>query len=629
MPEHLRDEQAGIEALRYRLMSGVALLMMALCLIVMVSAILTQNQIALIIGGLGMVCGATVYYFHVRGSSHVASILALLAINIILSVIGYLLNYRANLVLYCILPLLVLYLFYGTQSSWLLIVWSIVATIPYLIWGYGHQFSSFFEYPPNYSIRFWHLFNYVMTMTFISAILYLFSKEQKRSRTIMAEQLTMIDTHRKQLADSEANLNAIVLSLNDVVFQVDQQHIIRSVWASKTFSLYRDATSARGKHIAHVFPAGLLSVLESALHSAFSVEHSQSIEYYFAPQQEWYLFKIAPVAVESGVEQSSVFVERSASIVVSNITDSKTRDERVMELNRQFAELNEELEARVIERTKEVDDSKMELQIQVVERWMAEQRLAEALGREHTFNEMKTHLIQMLSHQFRTPLTYIQNGFDFIAYANKHNKPMSPERMHRTMNSVNQGIEQIVGLIDGVTSLMSIQTELLSENATDCDITMIMKEAVQMLSTVPDINERLDVKIQGTPVAQTIAGAVRITVREMIKNALMYSPAHTPVEVYVEEDLIDFEGLESVGIRITVNDHGKGVPHGEEKRIFDYFYRAGEQSAVGGDRALGIGLGLGAFCVRLLRGSIRYQPPTNDTGHATQFILEFPQFMTT
>ncbi len=630
-PSSLRTNPMGL--LRYRTAAGATLLMMGIMATSSLSALVMQRQVILQICLGGLFLAVVAYVLHVRGMQNIAGFIALTTALLCISAVVVVVRMQANTTMYfCLLPIGV-YLYYGLENYRAIIGFTLLSIIPYLVWIFVMPLQLSEYYPTIFIARFWNIFNFLSTMLSIGAVLYLFAREELNSKNTMAYQLALIEENRMRLAENEANLHAIVLSLDDIVFQIDYHLIIRNVWSSKRLSLYEDALATKGKHVEDVFPSDILPNLQASLRQAFDQQVSAQISYFFLPTNEWYMFRISPVTFmsQSGEEQNANMLslrQRTASIVVSNITEDKIRDAKT-ELNRQLVELNEQLEARVAERTKELDDSKMELQIQVVERWMAEQKLAEALGREHTFNEMKTNLIQMLSHQFRTPLTYIQNGFDFIDLAMKKAKPLSPEKMERVMQSVSAGMEQIVDMIDGVTSLMTVQTELLSEKPSDFDLTKTMNTVLSTVSYISFAQERVKVHIDGMPVAQSIAGAVLIVIRELVKNALLYSPKESQVCVEITEDIIDFEGLESAGIRVVVSDHGKGIPQEEEEKIFDYFYRAGEQSAVGSDRALGIGLGLATFCTRLTQGSLRYVAPSAATNNRTQFVFEFPQFMTT
>ena len=65
----------------------------------------------------------------------------------------------------------------------------------------------------------------------------------------------------------------------------------------------------------------------------------------------------------------------------------------------------------------------------------------------------------------------------------------------------------------------------------------------------------------------------------LLENALKYTPQGSPLEIDA--------GVTPAGITVTIADRGPGLPPGEERLIFDKFYRGARAGA-----ASGVGLGL-------------------------------------
>jgi two-component system sensor histidine kinase KdpD len=65
----------------------------------------------------------------------------------------------------------------------------------------------------------------------------------------------------------------------------------------------------------------------------------------------------------------------------------------------------------------------------------------------------------------------------------------------------------------------------------------------------------------------------------LLENATKYTPAGTPIDIAAEQT----DGV----VRVDVLDRGPGIPPGEERRIFEKFYRAAHEGS-----ATGVGLGL-------------------------------------
>ena len=82
------------------------------------------------------------------------------------------------------------------------------------------------------------------------------------------------------------------------------------------------------------------------------------------------------------------------------------------------------------------------------------------------------------------------------------------------------------------------------------------------------------------PLVSADAELLSLALRQVIDNALKYSPTGTPIGIVAD--------LEGDRVVIRVHDRGPGIPERERERIFDKFYRRGAVR----DRVPGTGLGL-------------------------------------
>jgi len=105
---------------------------------------------------------------------------------------------------------------------------------------------------------------------------------------------------------------------------------------------------------------------------------------------------------------------------------------------------------------------------------------------------------------------------------------------------------------------------------------------------------------------------LRQVVSNLVRNAIIHTPPATPVEVLLEQS--DGHAV------LSVVDHGRGLPKGEEGRVFEPFHRAdpGRSRDRGGS---GLGLSIVAAVVAAHGGTV--QALGTDGGGAT-FRIELP-----
>jgi len=101
-------------------------------------------------------------------------------------------------------------------------------------------------------------------------------------------------------------------------------------------------------------------------------------------------------------------------------------------------------------------------------------------------------------------------------------------------------------------------------------------------------------------------------VRNLLDNAVKYSPDHRAVEV----------GLSSGdgSVRIVVRDHGMGIPVHERDTIFGKFQR-GEQARLHGIKGTGIGLAMVDEIIRAHHGRVEVE---SEPGHGSTFTIVLP-----
>ena len=108
---------------------------------------------------------------------------------------------------------------------------------------------------------------------------------------------------------------------------------------------------------------------------------------------------------------------------------------------------------------------------------------------------------------------------------------------------------------------------------------------------------------------------IEILVRNLVDNALKYAGRPPIIDIQVEVD--DIAGVAT----LSVSDNGKGIPRHLRRKIFNRFYRIGnelERTKPG----TGLGLFLVRSIVRRLNGSIRVTDVPKNTG--TRFELRLP-----
>jgi two-component system, OmpR family, sensor kinase len=226
---------------------------------------------------------------------------------------------------------------------------------------------------------------------------------------------------------------------------------------------------------------------------------------------------------------------------------------------------------------------------------------------ERTRSEQRLRrFIADASHELRTPLTSIRGYAELL----RRGAERSPEDAELARRRIEAEAIRMSVLVDDMLLLARLDQGRPLE-----------REPVDLLSIVRDARSDASAVAPGRDVTLAALDHVVVTgddlrlrqvVGNLVRNALVYTPASAPIEI----------GLARRDGRavLTVADHGPGLPPDVAARVFEPFYRgdAGRSRDRGG---AGLGLSIVAAVVAAHQGQVRVRQ--TEGGGAT-FEVELP-----
>ncbi|MFK3980979.1 MtrAB system histidine kinase MtrB [Micromonospora sp. NPDC050397] len=243
-----------------------------------------------------------------------------------------------------------------------------------------------------------------------------------------------------------------------------------------------------------------------------------------------------------------------------------------------------------------------------------------------SFNQMATNLQRQIvrleemsrlqrrftsdvSHELRTPLTTVRMAADLIFAERDEFDPA----VARSAELLQAELDRFEGLL----------TDLLEISRFDAGFAMLDAEPTDLVPVVHRVVDRLDglaarlgVPLRMTTpdlpvIAEVDPRRVERILRNLVGNAVEHGEGR-PVEVVL--------GVDEQAVAITVRDHGVGLKPGEEKLVFNRFWRADPSRArqTGGT---GLGLSISLEDARLHGGWLE---AWGAPGQGAQFRLTLP-----
>jgi signal transduction histidine kinase len=240
--------------------------------------------------------------------------------------------------------------------------------------------------------------------------------------------------------------------------------------------------------------------------------------------------------------------------VLRDITQRKTAE-------REIQALNQNLEARVVERTAELKAANKEL-------------------------EAFTYSV---SHDLRAPLRHIR-GFTQVLVDEFHSS--LPAEAQRHLQSIERGAQRMGQLVDELLKLSHLGREALTVEVTR--LSSLVKDVVNLLT--PEIEGRpVEWKIDELPSVECDPILIRQVFQNLISNALKYSRPRSPA-------VIEIGQTEREGERVIfVKDNGVGFDMKYSDKLFGVFQRLHRAEEFEGT---GIGLATVQRIIKKHRGRV-------------------------
>ncbi|MFI1518407.1 sensor histidine kinase [Kitasatospora cineracea] len=220
--------------------------------------------------------------------------------------------------------------------------------------------------------------------------------------------------------------------------------------------------------------------------------------------------------------------------------------------------------------------------------------------------ERQTRLIADAGHELRTPLTSLRTNVDLLIRSDAQGRALPAETRARMLGNMKAQMQELTVLIG----------DLLQLSRPDTPNPEAVRTVVPFHETVgralergrlrgPSLVFETDVRpwyVHGDP------AALERAVINLLDNAVKYSPPAGTIEVSLREG------------RLTVRDHGPGIPAEELPYVFDRFWRSPSSRQLPGS---GLGLSIVAQTVQDTGGQVSLGPAPNG-GPGAQAVVLLP-----
>jgi two-component system sensor histidine kinase MtrB len=214
-----------------------------------------------------------------------------------------------------------------------------------------------------------------------------------------------------------------------------------------------------------------------------------------------------------------------------------------------------------------------------------------------------------VSHELRTPLTTVRMAADLIFSEREDFDPA----VARSAELLQAELDRFEGLLTDLLEISRFDAGFAALDAEHSDLVPIVRRVTERLAGLAErAGVEVELRLPDTPViAEVDPRRVERVLRNLVGNAIEHAEAK-PVIVTMSTD--------EAAVAVTVRDYGIGLKPGEERLVFNRFWRADPSRArqTGGT---GLGLSISVEDARLHGGWLE---AWGAPGEGSQFRLTLP-----
>lgn len=226
------------------------------------------------------------------------------------------------------------------------------------------------------------------------------------------------------------------------------------------------------------------------------------------------------------------------------------------------------------------------------------------------FERLQGEFVAGVSHELRTP---IANMSMVVQMLKEESEAAQTDKYQEYVDTLASQSQRLSDFADRILDVFQLEKGEISLQPRPLPLSLLAERSIDEWNS--DGEDRLVIRTpEISPWVWADENAVGTVLRNLIENALKYSPANSDVTIIVE-------GGEDGFARVSVEDRGPGIPAEHQSKVFDRFYRVN-----GSDSQSVYGRGLGLYIAKKLVDAMGGQIWVESAvGKGSRFTFTLPE----
>lgn len=228
-----------------------------------------------------------------------------------------------------------------------------------------------------------------------------------------------------------------------------------------------------------------------------------------------------------------------------------------------------------------------------------------AVRKQIKLSQQQQNFMMAVTHELKTPIAITRLNLETL-----QKRQLQEETQQKLISNTLQETERLNSLCNNILLAAQLEAGLNASSKQEINFTELVEDCVgdfvnrySKRKINSDISEC--VYINGEEIL------LQMLVNNLLENALKYSPKEAPILIVLKEI--------NDKINLQIIDEGIGIVEADKKKVFDKFYRAGDENV---RTAKGTGLGL-YLCKKIMQGHRGYISITDNKPQGSIFTAYF------
>ncbi|MGC8956935.1 MAG: PAS domain S-box protein [Candidatus Kapaibacteriota bacterium] len=234
--------------------------------------------------------------------------------------------------------------------------------------------------------------------------------------------------------------------------------------------------------------------------------------------------------------------------------------------------------------------------------------LQNLLVKQIQINELQTNFINLISHEYRTPLQAVVLSAEILK---KHFDRLTPEQKEQQFKRIEKAIKDMNNMLENVIlyNKLSRPVEEVSLEVVNSKVFFesLVNDFLLYYQETAKIKYKINTKVEKVKVDFKL---LQLIFSNLISNAVKYSQPNPVIDIEID--------VGKDWINLKFSDNGIGIDPKDLPNIFEPFYRGKNIKTISGT---GLGLSIVRNAIELLGGKINV---SSKVGEGTTFEVQLP-----